>query len=219
MKSKKNSGFIRNNSRLLKKIGITFVIPLCLGVTGCLIFLSAGWNLFAQTYLMGRIIFSEPNNDIEKVKFTINNKKVYRPDLDQQFATIIIPNVDLKKPILHGDSQNDLAKGVGHYSGSTLPGEGGNVVLSAHRGTAFKNLEKIKIGDSVFIKTDWGTYEYKVKEINIVDKNARHILDPTDYEQLTMYTCYPFNYIGAAPKRFVVTGEYVGVKNEKDIKE
>ena len=218
MKSKKDSGFIKKNSRLLRKLGITFVIPLFLGITGGLIFLSAGWNLFAQTYLVGSVIFSQPNNDVGKVEFTINNKKFNRPDLDQQFATIIIPDVNLKKPIIHGDSQSDLAKGVGHYPGSTLPGEGGNVVLSAHRGTAFKNLEEIKIGDPVFIETDWGTYEYKVKKINIVDKNAHHVVDPTDHEQLTMYTCYPFNYIGPAPKRFVVTGEYVGVKNEKDIK-
>ena len=55
--------------------------------------------------------------------------------------------------------------------------------------------------------------EYKVKKIKVINKDEHSVLDPTDYEKLTMYTCYPFNYIGPAPQRFVVTGEYVGVKN------
>lgn len=213
MKSNKNSKIIKNNSRLLKKLGITFVVPLFLGITGALIFLSAGWNLLSQTYLMGSTIFAEPSNNIGSVSFTINNQTVYRPNLGVDFATINIPDIDLRKPVIHGDTSSDLAKGVGHYAGSTLPGEGGNVVLSGHRETAFRSLENIKVGNSIFIETDWGTYEYKVKKIKVVNKDEHSVLDPTDYEKLTMYTCYPFNYIGPAPQRFVVTGEYVGVKN------
>jgi len=134
MKSKKDSGFKKNNSRLLKKLGITFVIPLFLGIAGALIFLSAGWNLLAQTYLMGNTIFAQPNKNIGLVKFNINNQTVYRPDLGLKFATIKIPAINLEKPVIHGDTQNELAKGIGHYAGSTLPGEGGNVVLGEYVG-------------------------------------------------------------------------------------
>ena len=213
MKLKKNSGFIKNNSRLLKKLGITFVIPLFLSITGVLIFLSAGWNLLAQTYMVGSTIFAQPSNEVGVVEFNINNQLVRRPDLGVQFATIKIPSVGLEKPVIHGDASNELAKGIGHYAGSTLPGEGGNVVLSGHRETAFKSLKNIKENDSIFIETEWGTYEYKVRETKVVDKEDHYVIDPTDYEQLTMYTCYPFNYIGAAPQRFVVTGYFVSVKN------
>ena len=85
------------------------------------------------------------------------------------------------------------------------------LLFLGHRETALRKLEDIKVGQSIFIETNWGNYEYKVKEINIVDKTAHHVLDPTDYEKLTMYTCYPFNYIGSAPERFVVTCEFVGI--------
>lgn len=211
MKSNKVFEFMKNNSRLLKKMGITFVIPLFLSTAGALIFLSAGWNLIAQSYMMGSTIFAHPNADIGSVKFTINNQEVYRPDLGKKFATLKIPELSLEKPIIHGDGPKELKMGLGHYAGSTLPGEGGNVVISGHRDTAFRKLEDIKVGQSIFIETNWGNYEYKVKDINIVDKTAHQVLDPTDYEKLTLYTCYPFNYIGSAPERFVVTGEFVGI--------
>lgn len=211
MKSNKVFEFMKNNSRLLKKLGITFVIPLFLSTTGALIFLSAGWNLIAESYMMGSTIFAQPNTEVGSVKFTINNQEVYRPDLGQQFATIKIPELNLEKPIIHGDSPNDLKKGLGHYAGSTLPGEGGKFVISGHRDTALKSLENVKVGHKILVETNWGAFEYKVKEINIVKSNEHSVLDPVDYEVLTMYTCYPFNYIGAAPNRFVVTGEFVGL--------
>ena len=211
MKSNKYFGFIKKNSHLCKKIGITLVIPLFLSICGVLIFLSAGWNLISESYMMGSTIFSKPNTDITAVKFNINNQDVYRPDIGTQFATLKIPKLDLEKPVIYGDSPKELRMGVGHYVGSTLPGEGGNVVLSGHRDTALKKLKDLKIGQSIFIETNWGNYEYRVKEINIVEPTDHYVLDPTNYEKLTLYTCYPFNYIGHAPNRFVVTGEFVGL--------
>lgn len=211
MKSNKGFRFMNINSRLLKKLGITFVIPLFFGITGVLIFLSAGWNMIAQTYIVGSTIFAQPNTDIGSVKFNINNQAVYRPDIGQKFADLKIPDLNLEKPIIHGDGPNELKFGVGHYVGSTLPGEGGNFVISGHRETAMKRLKNIKVGQSIFVETSWGDYEYEVIDLNIVDKNDHHVIDPTDMEKITMYTCYPFNYIGPAPKRFVVTGKFVGI--------
>ena len=101
-----------------------------MSTAGALIFLSAGWNLIAESYMMGSTIFAQPNTDIGSVKFIINNTEVYRPDLGQQFATLKIPELSLEKPVIHGDSPKDLKMGLGHYVGSTLPGEGGNVVVS-----------------------------------------------------------------------------------------
>lgn len=209
MASKKDSRFIKRNSRLLIKLGITFVIPLFLSITGAMIILSAGWNLIAQTYMMGKTIFSEPVNDIGSVEFTINGVEMYRPNLGEEFGTLTISRLNLEKQVIHGDSPRDLARGVGHYAGSTLPGEGGNVVLSGHRETAFKDLKDIQLEDSIFIKTNWGTHEYRVKDIKIVDDEDHYVLDPTDYEQLTMYTCYPFHYVGSSPQRFVVICEFI----------
>lgn len=213
MKSRKFRTFIKSNSRVFKKIGITFVIPIALSITGSLIFLSAGWNLITQSYALGSTLFSKPSINLNQVSFKINNQDVYRPDIGQVFATLKIPSIGVEKPIIHGDGEDELKKGVGHYAGSTLPGEKGNFVIDGHRDTVFKKLEGIKENDQVFIETQWGTYEYKVKEIKIVKPTERDVIEPTNYEKLTMYTCYPFDYIGNAPERFVVDGEFVTVHN------
>ena len=199
------------NSKLLKHIGITFVIPIFLAIGGCLLVLSAGWNLFAQTYALGSSLFIKPNSSLEKVSFDINNQQVYRPDLGTEFATLKIDAVNLQHRIIHGDGDLELKKGVGHYAGSTLPGEGGNAVLSGHRDTVFRPLEGIKIGDEVEIETDYGVYKYKVANTRVTNPNDTTVTMPTDNEKLTMYTCYPFNYVGRAPNRFIVECDYIGV--------
>lgn len=203
--------FKKINSKLLKRIGITFVIPIFLAIGGCLLVLSAGWNLFAQTYAFSSSLFIKPNKNLEQVTFNINNQEIYRPDLGLEFATLKIDSVNLNHRIIHGDGDLELKKGIGHYAGSTLPGEGGNVVLSGHRDTVFKPLEGIKIGDEVEIETDYGVYKYKVANTRVTDPNDTTVTMPSDDEKLTMYTCYPFNYVGRAPNRFIVECEYIGV--------
>lgn len=199
------------NSKLLKNIGITFVIPIFLAVGGSLLFLSAGWNLVAQTYSVGSTLFSKSNTNLEQIVYTINDKQVYRPDLGVKFATLKVESIGLEHHIIHGDGDLELKKGIGHYAGSTLPGENGNVVLSGHRDTVFKPLENIKVNDEVVIETDYGVYKYKVSNIRVTDPDDSTVTMPTDFEKLTMYTCYPFNYIGTAPERFIVECDYVGV--------
>ena len=199
------------NSKLLKRIGITFVIPIFLAIGGCLLVLSATWNLVAQTYDFTSSLFVKPNSNLYKVSFNINNQEVYRPDLGMEFATLKIDSVNLKHRIIHGDGDLELKKGIGHYAGSTLPGEGGNVVLSGHRDTVFRPLQDIKIGDEVDIETDYGLYKYKVVKTRVTDPKDNTVTMPTDKEKLTMYTCYPFNYVGRAPNRFVVECDYIGV--------
>lgn len=200
------------NTRLLKKIGVTFVIPICLAITGSLIFMSAGWNLLFESYSLSTAIFAKPNKDVDGVNFYINNKEVSRPDIGSVFASIKIPSINLEKDVVHGDGDDELIKGIGHYAGSTLPGEGGNCILDGHRDTALKDLKNIKKGDSIFVDTNWGKYEYKVSDIKVTSPDDSTVMEPIDHEKLTLYTCYPFNYIGSAPKRFVVTGEFVSAK-------
>lgn len=94
-----------------------------------------------------------------------------------------IETINLEEVIIHGDSAKGLSKGVAHYAGSTLSGEGGNGVLSGHRETVFWPLKDIEIGDEVKIETQYSTYMYVVSDIHTM---------PTDYGRLTFYTCYPF---------------------------
>ncbi len=199
------------NSKLIKRIGITIVIPIFLAIGGSLIFLSGAWNLVAQSYAIGSSLFVKPEVNLEEASFNINEQDVYRPDLGTEFATLKIDSVGIERQVIHGDGDLELKKGVGHYAGSTLPGENGNVVLSAHRDTAFRPLKDIEVGDEIVVETDYGVYKYKVKSTRITKPTDGTVTKPTDYEKLTLYTCYPFYYIGNAPDRFIVECEYIGV--------
>ena len=215
MKDIKFIKFIKQDFHMLKKIGVTFVIPILLIGTGSIIFLSAGWSLFSQSYNLGSTAFTNANKNVDEVTFNINNQEVSRPSMGEIFAQLKIPRLGIERQIVHGDGDDELKKGVGHYAGSTLPGENGNFVIAGHRDTVFKKLEGIQVNDQILVETSWGIYEYRVKDIKIVEPTEHSVIDPTDYEKLTMYTCYPFNYVGCAPKRFIVEGEFVQVSDNK----
>ncbi|MGQ0440143.1 sortase, partial [Bacillus sp. B-TM1] len=93
---------------------------------------------------------------------------------------------------------------AGHFAGSSLPGQDGNVVLSGHRNTSFRKLEYLKKGDSIGFSTPYGNFVSEMINFKITDAKDATIIVPTDYETLTLTTCYPFDYIGDAPARFIV---------------
>ena len=201
----------KNTSRLIEKLGITFVIPFLMLIIGVLIIFSAGWGIITQGFSLGTILFNKPTLNIEQRQFTINNMQINRPGIGEEFGILEIPSLDFSDPVIHGDSDAELRRGIGHFAGSTLPGENGNVIISAHRDTVFSALEHIKTGDEVLFTTEYGTYKYKVSEIKIVDDEDHYELRVLDYERLTMYTCYPFNFIGSAPNRMIVICDFVEV--------
>lgn len=198
------------------KKGIHILIPIFLFLFGSLLFGYAGWNMFKETYLVGTMFFSKPDVKLDEKKFIVSDVAINRPTLGEEFARINIPTISLDYPVIHGDDDNDLAKGIGHYAGSTIPGENGNVVLAGHRDTVFKNLGKVKIGDIITMKTYYGTYNYKASNIRIVNSDDRTVVVTSDKEMLTIYTCYPFDYIGSAPKRYVITCDFVDGTLNKD---
>jgi sortase A len=115
-----------------------------------------------------------------------------------------IPSIKKSVNIFQGTDSKTLKKGAGHYLQSVMPGIQDNSVISGHRDTVFSNLGKVKIGAYVFIALKNETFLYQVDRIRIVDKDDRTVIVPTDEARLTLSTCYPFRYIGNAPKRYVV---------------
>lgn len=196
------------SSSIARKIGIMFIIPISLAICGALIILSVGWKYITAGLDLSSFLFASTPIELAKTEFKVNNEQITRPDLGENFATLKIPSINLEKPIFHGDGKAQLSQGVGHFAGSTIPGEGGNVVLAAHRDTAFRALEDIKEGDEVIVSTYYGDFTYKVSNIRITNPDDTTVCEPTDKEQLTLYTCYPFNFIGSAPQRYVVVCDY-----------
>jgi sortase A len=117
---------------------------------------------------------------------------------------IQIPRLGLRVMIVQGESAPILRHGVGHLSDTALPGEVGNVVLAGHRDTFFRPLSGVRAGDSITLKTRDGKFEYLVESTSVVAPGAIEVLEPTGGRTLTLITCYPFSYIGAAPNRFIV---------------
>lgn len=128
----------------------------------------------------------------------------------EQFGTIHISSVDIDVNVYQGDAEDELRLGAGHYIASMFPGQNGNIVVASHRTTYFRNFENLKTGDLVEFETTYGHFTYEVREIKILDKDFYAPAKPTDKEQLTLYTCYPFTYIGNAPSRFFVLCDLIG---------
>ena len=93
---------------------------------------------------------------------------------------------------------------MGHYVGSVIPGVSDNSVLAGHRDSVFRRLGEVKIGDLITVKNDYGTFVYEVHKIRIVQANDRTVIVPSKDAILTLSTCYPFRFIGNAPKRYIV---------------
>jgi sortase A len=128
------------------------------------------------------------------------------PDLHEGdlLGRIDIDHIGLSVMVLQGIEERTLIAGAGHVPGTSLPGSEGNVVIAAHRDTFFRKLEKILPGDRIRLSTFHGSYEYIVDSVETVDPTATQVMESRDYRELTLITCFPFYFVGAAPRRFVV---------------
>lgn len=129
---------------------------------------------------------------------------IKKPKVGDVIGTLSIPSIKSFEAIIEGTGTKELKRGVGHYTGSVIPGVSDNSVLSGHRDSVFRKLGDVKIGDLITVKNDYGTFVYEVHKIRIVKANDRTVIVPTDDPILTLSTCYPFRFIGNAPKRYIV---------------
>ena len=115
-----------------------------------------------------------------------------------------IPRLHLSVVVMDGDDDATLARAVGHVRGTALPWEPGNAVMAGHRDTFFRPLKNLRDGDEIRMTTPSGTFEYRVTSTEIVEPSDVSVMSPTPFRALTLVTCYPFVYIGNAPKRFII---------------
>jgi sortase A len=106
--------------------------------------------------------------------------------------------------LLDGVDSRTLRRGIGHIPGTSLPGEPGNTGIAGHRDTFFRSLVRIQATDQIIVSTLDGRYVYEVRSVQIVLPEDTDVLRDSEQEVLTLVTCYPFYFIGPAPKRFVV---------------
>ena len=123
---------------------------------------------------------------------------------DNLVGRLSIPRLGLSAMVLEGDDVRTLRVGLGHIPGTAEPGKPGNVGIAGHRDTFLQPLRSIDRGDRLILETVEKTYRYRVSSIEIVETQNVSVLAPGKDDELTLVTCYPFSYIGPAPKRFIV---------------
>ena len=121
-----------------------------------------------------------------------------------------IDRLDVDAVILEGIDESVLRRAVGHFPGTRLPWQSGTVGLAAHRDAFFRELEGIRQGDKVRLVTEHGSWTYEVTSFDVVDPDAVHVLEDREASGLTLVTCYPFDYLGRAPQRFIVMARRLG---------
>ncbi len=115
-----------------------------------------------------------------------------------------LPRLNVSALVAEGVDDATLGVAVGHVPGTAFPGEQGNVGLAGHRDTVFRLLEEIQPEDALRLTTPDGVFEYRVDWLAIVDPGRTDVLASTGESLLTLVTCYPFEYVGSAPLRYVV---------------
>jgi len=120
-----------------------------------------------------------------------------------------VPRLRLSAIVSEGVDAKTLRVSVGHIPMTALPGQSGNVGIAGHRDTFFRSLKDMRIKDKIVFSTFSGNFKYEVESLIIVEPGNTTVLAPSTEKMLTMVTCYPFSYIGAAPKRFIVSARQV----------
>ena len=138
-----------------------------------------------------------------------------KPAVGTTVGRVEMPRLKISAIVRYGSDEKTLKRAVGLVPGTALPGQPGNVGVAAHRDTFFRNLRGVQIGDRIKLTTPSGDWEYEVESTKIVRPKNVEVLAPTPEPAMTLVTCYPFNYVGHAPKRFIVRARQITPMTEE----
>lgn len=168
-------------------------------------------GLIAMSYAGYAVVYSRAYQTIELRKFE-HNPGLAEPHL-LNFGDVIgeiqIPRLGVKAVIVQGDAPELLDRAVGHIPQTALPGEWGNVALAGHRDRLFRPLRQIRQGDTILLVTSRGSFTYEVESTSVVPSTEVGVLQSSSTNELTLITCFPFDFVGHAPNRFIVRGRRI----------
>ena len=191
MFSTRISRLLRWSQRLLFVIGI-----LALGYVGFALLDARLFQASAKRSLEIRIQKQEERHE-PQAKSEVKTGDV--------LGRVDIPRLGISVAVLQGTSSQMLRLGAGHIEGTALPGQPGNIGIAGHRDTFFRELKDIQLNDEIQIQTATGLFRYQVDWMKVVEPSDTTVLEPSDNQTtVTLVTCYPFYFVGSAPKRFVV---------------
>ena len=137
-------------------------------------------------------------------------------EADPPLAVMTVARLGIQVPVYDGTDDFNLNRGVARIEGTATVDGAGNLGIAGHRDSFFRGLKDIQIGDEIELVTAGGRLAYTVSSIEIVEPSDVWVLKPTEKKTMTLVTCYPFYYVGHAPKRYIVkaTAEHLLAKTE-----
>ncbi|ADU31895.1 class D sortase [Evansella cellulosilytica] len=189
-----------------KLIGIVFILA------GLIFVGTAGYQIYQTNAAQKDALDSarEIVNRSTDERKNLTEPVEFEPDHGETIGILYIPKLDAELPIVAGTDEDDLDRGVGHFTGTGFPTQERQILLSGHRDTVFRNLGDLEIGDIFEVQMEYGTFQYEIEETFIVDADDRTVIDYSiDEEVLTVSTCYPFGFIGNAPDRYILNAKPV----------
>lgn len=133
------------------------------------------------------------------------------PSPGSLIGLVEVPDLGISAPVLEGADAATLFRGAGHIPETALPGTPGNAAIAAHRDSHFRALEHIARHDRIVFRGPAGDYRYEVDDIRLAAPDDLSVLDDRGRASLTLITCYPFRWVGPAPRRFVVQAHLVSI--------
>lgn len=179
---------------------IIFIGLILLGIGGWQ-YLNGKYQSMASLKEAKKMVLKQPDdNNAEAAR-----KNYAPPKVGATAGLLVISKIKAELAIVEGTDPDDLEKGVGHYKGSFYPGDNGQIVLSGHRDTVFRRLGELEIGDILKMRMPYGSYTYEITNTKIVKSDDTSIITlQHKKEELILTTCYPFRYVGNAPKRYII---------------
>jgi len=147
----------------------------------------------------------EPDYSLWNATRITDYEESLKVDTQPPLGVLTIRKLNIQVPIYNGTDEVILDRGAGRIKGMAKMDEDGNLGISGHRDGFFRGLKDIEVGDDILIQTTRGVEKYAVSSITIVPKEDVSVLAPTTEKTLTLITCYPFYFVGHAPKRLIVT--------------
>ena len=131
-------------------------------------------------------------------------------------AVLRIPALQLEVPVYSGTTDANLNRGAAHIEGTAaLTGNAGNIGIAGHRDGFFRKLKEAAIDDELYLSLEGESLRFRIVELAVVLPHEVGVLASTDVPSLTLVTCYPFYFVGAAPQRYIVRARRDGASDDR----
>lgn len=167
------------------------------------------WSFKAQKSISRGVKGDDPGGrKVDFTRWSDNGVKAYTQalsaNLPAPLAVLSIPRLGMETPVFEGTDDFTLSRGAGRIKGTAMPGEPGNIGIAAHRDSFFRNLKDVRPGDRIELAQLDHRFVYTVDTLAVVDPSNVTVLQARPQPSLTLVTCYPFYFIGGAPRRYIV---------------